>query len=273
MISLAGRLAVLLLLATVAIGCGPPKAPEDIDALSRFLFREWENPTAQVMEDGIAKLEKVLAGLKLTGGLGDRSFEVSPPAPADLATIDWPKTRDPKVCLGSSVAIESAWPVVDHAKLQVSPEQLEIEPSATAYTRHFIAPTDPACLVERGCPQLITLNNMTRKNALLEVTYELNKRFRWIRAAEGRFALVARSWSSRAWPDENAGKGLFQSYTLDIWIGRADGKTWRYQATWSETKLGFDAEKGLQLAVVTSAVDGAFRTADTVIGKRYHGMQ
>ena len=262
----------LLLVAASALGCGPPKAPEEINALSRFLYREWANPDPKVMEDGVAKLELLLAKLGLSPEGGARSYELTPLTVDDLKTIERPPNADPGKCMASAVARESAWGVRDHARLQVSPEQLEIEPSATAYTRKFTEPADPACFVDRKCPQIATENNLSRKNALLEITYILYKRFRWVKLGPtgDRWAMVSRSYSNRAWPDEKSSTALMQSYTLELWIPRDNGVTWRYQAPYSEQRLNVEADRGLQLAVVTSAIDGAFRAADEVIGKRYY---
>jgi hypothetical protein len=38
-------------------------------------------------------------------------------------------------------------------------------------------------------------------------------------------------------PSYTRGDVLIQSYAADIWMGRSDGTTWRYQALYSETDI------------------------------------
>ena len=65
---------------------------------------------------------------------------------------------------------------------------------------------------------------------------------------------------------------ILQSFTIDIFIPRPGDATWRYQSTFSENEIAIATTDDIQIAVVTGAVDEAFKKADTVIGKRYHGM-
>ena len=52
---------------------------------------------------------------------------------------------------------------------------------------------------------------------------------------------------------------------------RPDGATWRYQAGWSEADLPFQVGTDLEISVLASTVDAAFRAADAAIARRWHG--
>lgn len=263
--------AVAALVAVVPlIGCGPPDAPKELDALTHFLFREWAHPTATVMEDGVAELDVLLNGLNLDGSLDDRSFRVTTLSKDDLADVTWPTKRNPKDAIGSCVARRSKWPLVDQAKLMASADQLDAEPSATAYVRRFIDPTDPACFVDGSCPVLLTDNDITRKNALLEVSFLLHKNMRWVRLGPDRWAIASRSWSDREWPGSKDGTYLRQSYSIDVFLGQADERAIRYQCSWSETDINLAVDDDLELSIVIGAVDEALTAADTTIEKRFH---
>ena len=270
----AGRIVRLKILAFVvaanAAACGPPQAPMDLDSLGRFLLREWPATDPTPVQDGLVNLAKILAPLDLIHGLGNRSWTLTPPAAEDLTEITWPMDRKLIDNLGGSVARQSQWPVIDHARLQVSADQLPIEPTAKTYVRHFVSPTDPSCFVDRTCLEIDTDNDIERANAVLSVVFSNHKRFRWFKVGDA-WAIVARTWIDHSF-DGSKGS-LKQSYTLDIFMGRPDGTTWRYEAVWSETQISISADSGTQLAVVTTATDGAISTSDTVIGQRYHGMK
>ncbi len=264
--------ALALALVSTSVACGPPDAPKDLDALTHFLFREWAHATPTVMEDGVAELDAQLNGLPLDGSLDDRSFRVTAMSKDDLHDVAWPMKRNPKDTIGSCVARRSKWPLVDQARLIISPDQLDAEPSATKYLRTFLEPTDPACFVDGACPVLLTDNDITRKNALLTVSFVLHKNMRWVRLGLDRWAIASRSYSDREFPGEKDGTALNQSYSIDVFLAQPDDRAIRYQCSWSETDFNLAVDDDLQLSVLVGAVDDALTAADTAIETRFHAM-
>lgn len=269
-----------LLLLTVALaGCFsmPPKAPDGVDDLTRFLFREWAYEDPSVLQDGMAKLEKILEEeVDFSKKLKYRRFSLDSFTEEDVADIPWPNTEDPESTIGMAVAFESKWPVVDHARLQVEAKLLlEAEQSAKNYKRRFINPSDATCFIGRQCPMFYTENDITRKNLLMEIDIMLHKDFKWVDMPGGRRAIVSRSWNPEVFSSAAKDK-IVQSYTLDVWIERPDEKTWRYQALYQESEIsgmfsGLASDETAVVDTVTSATDDMFVDTDKVIGKHYHG--
>jgi hypothetical protein len=261
-----------LILSVLALTACTPKAPEEIDALTGYLYREWDNPDSLIMLDGLSSLERLLEAKMLgpNGAGNDRLLQLAPIKVSDITVTPWPMDRDPARTIGTLVIRESKWPVIDHARVQADPDQLAVEPSAAMYTRTYLEPTDPTCLIDASCTTLRTSNDITRSNATLKVTYTLLKTFRWFTLADGRKALVARGWAPMSYSGESGAINL--SFSLDIFLPRPGDVTWRYQCSFSENQLTIATTDDLQVAVVTGAVDEALRKADDVIGQRYHGL-
>ncbi len=264
--------ALLLIIATVCSVACTAQAPTDINDITRYLFREWDNPDPKVMQLGLTTLETILVGKMLgpNGAGNDRLLQVSSIHKEDLTVDPYPMDKDPLHTLGTLVTRESKWPVTDHAKVQADPNQLPVEPNATVYMRTYLEPTDPSCLIDASCKILRTTNQVTRSNTTLEVTYTLIKNFRWITLTDGRLALCARAWAPMTFHGSTG--GILQSYSIDIFLPRPGDVTWRYQASYSENELSVAVSGDLQVAVVTGAVEGALARADTIIGQRYHGL-
>lgn len=258
----------------VVMGCGPSQAPKEIDALSSYLYQHCGDADPMALHDGLANLAALLAPVNLTSGsTNDRAWQVTPPTAAEVAGLTWPAGHNPSDMLGSAVARASQWPVTDHARLQIAPDQLPIEPSATAYARKFVNPTDASCFADERCLEMDTDNDLTRASAVLSISFSNHKDFKWVKygdAAAPLSAIVARTWIDREFKGE---KGtIHETAALDIWMGRSDGSTWRYQVNWTDTEISIVVDTSLQLAVVDSATDEGMRAADTVIGQRFHAM-
>lgn len=275
------RHSVLFLILTFALtGCFsmPPKAPEGVDDLTRFLFREWAHEDPVVLQDGMEKLEKILEEeVDFSKKLKYRRFELDSFSEDDVAGIPWPESEDPSATIGMAVAFESKWPVVDHARLQVEATLLlEAEQSAKNYKRRFISPTDATCFIGEECEAFYTENDITRSSAAMKIDIMLHKDFKWVKLADGRRAVVSRSWNPEVFVSaENEKDKIVQSYTLDVWLERPDGKTWRYQALYQESEIGgvlgmFADDAAAVVSTVTSATDDMFVDTDVVIGKHYH---
>lgn len=272
--SFAARLLAAVAFSSAALSCTPPvKAPEGVDAFTRFLYREWANEDPAPLEDGLLKLEAFIETLELTPDqeLSQRRFELEQTVDAvDLATVVIPPGTDPANTIPMALAAESRWPIEDHAKLQSSGDLLAAEPTAKVYTRTYPEMAAPACFDTRECAELNTFNVITRENPFLKVTFELPKKFKWVKLGADRWAIVGRSWTEKVWPGESEGTSIQQSYTLDVWLQRPDGKTWRYQGIYNESKVGID-DRSLTISTVTQGADDGFKASDVTIGKRYHG--
>lgn len=243
----------------------PPEAPADLGELSRYLYREWDAEDPEVVRVGLQNLVDFLSDKDLTGSVNDRSWTLPDLTDEDVAGISRPD-RDISAVVGVSVAFESAWPVEDHANVQIQADQRPYEPTAPDhYDRSFVDPTDPTCFPDQACDRLVTFNEATRQNILMKVTFELFKDFRAVPMEEG-WAFIARSWFEQSWPGDDGKVMLYQSYSTDLWIGR-DDKTWRFQSLWSESDLGIAASEETVVATVKVATDGIYERVDAEIAE------
>ena len=255
-----------------AAGCAPPDAATQLDTTTHSLYRDWGDSDANPMQSVAAALDAQLAKLNFDGGTGGRSFRFTPLNRSDLVDVSWPMDKDPHNAIGACVARRSGWPIDDQARFVLSPDQAAAEPTAKSYTRTFVDPTDPSCFVGQGCPVLLTDNQITRDTPVLTVSFLLHKNLRWVRLDGDRWAIAARSFTDQPYPGAKAGTGIEQSYSIDVFLGQADGRTVRYQCSWAQTDVGFALDDDLALSVLVGGVDDAMAATDTAIGKQLHGM-
>ncbi|MBT3217957.1 MAG: hypothetical protein HN348_02620 [Proteobacteria bacterium] len=250
------------------LGCKkpPPEAPKELNELSRYLFREWDNEDPLVMQAGVENLRDFLADLDLEGKVNDRSFTLDPIREDDL-DVDHPD-RDPEDCLNVSVARKSEWPVDDHAQLQIESDQTPTEPTAKDYLRTFPKEDDPDCLPDHDCGVLETVNDIRRENLLMSISFELFKDFRWVELDGEEDALVARSWIDQSWAGDNGKNWVYQSFSVDIWIASNDA-AWRYQILSSETEVGVDDED-VVAGFLKGSIDNIMKKGDKAIETLYH---
>jgi len=256
----------------VAACSPPPEAPEDLSELSRYLYREYEAEDPRVLSVGIGNLEAVLSRFDLDGDVDDRSF-----VPEDLEESDVAGVTHPDAPVSdnvpTAVARMSAYAVDWHALLQTESDQLPAEPTATYYLRHFEEPEDPSCFAGRSCESLRTLNDITRSNLLYEIAFEMPKTMRWVDVwVDGeptdRRGIVARSWIERSYTSEDGDTDMVQSFTLDVWIEGADGRTLRYQSLWAEVTIPGVPEETIQY-FTQGGIDDALAAGDSAIEELY----
>ena len=105
--------AASLLATTLAVFAGctpPPEAPTELSELSTYLFRNLETADNGVLEAGVGNLALFFDTVDMTADTTDRSYQVDPLTPEDIADAPNPG-RDPAAM--ASVARKSS----------VSPEQ------------------------------------------------------------------------------------------------------------------------------------------------------
>lgn len=237
----------------------PPEAPAELNELSRYLYASWGSEDPAEREVGIANLVTFMQDVDLGGDVQDRSWELTPVEEADLWDITWPDERDPADVLGVSVARKTDFPPLAHAGLQILPDQLPMEPSATAYTRRFVEVDDPTCFLDKSCDPLFTENDVTRQNLLISVDFLLFKDFRWVETEAGD-ALFARSYVDRVWEGNSGSSRILQSYSCDIWVPDGEGGGFRYQTLWSESDVaGGDSTT---IAVLKASINNILETGD-----------
>lgn len=264
------------LLAGAVGGCSVTEAPEDLAELSRFLYQVWDAPADGARADALHNLEIQLQGVPdlATAKTNDRSWSILPLREEDVATITRPD-RDLNATVNVALAFESVWPIEDHARLQIELDQTPPEPTAPFYDREITNLSDAACFVDASCEVMETFNVFRRENLLLSADMELLKTFRWVAFEDDdgneRRGFYSRSWFEKSWPGDRGNVWLYQSYSIDAWIERADGTVWRYQTLWSETDLGLAVADDTVAFTVKDGTDKAMEAGDQAIADLYHG--
>jgi hypothetical protein len=209
------------------------------------------------------------AGVNASTAFSARTWEVAALTDVDVATLPRRPARSVANTKGSAVAYVSPFPLACHAEVQAMVDQRPVEPTAAKYFRNFESPLAPGCFLSAACDSALTRNEVTRRNELFEVSFEMWKRFRWFEyELDGapRRAFYSRGWIEDSFDGTDGPEGyqLWQSYGLDIWIDRGTDVL-RYQAAWNETDVylfGILIDPADTIGTVASASEGIFVKTD-----------
>lgn len=263
-----------VVLAGSVSACAPPEAPTELSELSRYMYREWDASDDRVRAAGVVNLEAFLSSVDLgVDKLDDRSWTLSELKPEDVAAIERPD-RALEDCFGLGMGYLSRWPIQDHARLQMEPDQKPSEPTAEFYDRAFTNLDDASCFPDQDCDRVDTTNELRRKTFLYAFDSTLFKNFRWVpfTTDDGteRDAFYSRSWYAKSWESDNGSTTVWQSYSIDVWIDRGDGTSWRFQTLWNETEIAGTTAGESTLSFVQTGTEDVFDAGDDAIGALYH---
>jgi len=246
-----------LLLVLGACKSPPPEAPTEMADISRYLFREFDNPEA--LPQGVLNLEELLGAEDITAeDPVDRAWQVAGLTAGDLEAITIPSDGDLDLLATMALAYRSPFPVDSHTAYMVIPDLTVISTTAVIYDRTFPGTDDASCFVDASCEVLATENYIDRETALFKMEYSFNKDYRWVELEDGRKAIVSRGWIEESAHGDSSRNHLWQNYETDVWIGREDGTTWRFYAVYTQAEyagVGEDMAINLSRAQAQSALD------------------
>lgn len=301
------------------LGCGGSQLrdnPEFADA-ARYTLAQFENPESADLAFAVRQLERELyltADLEASS-TADRALVIAALRSEDVSGMGqlpdvYPEGFDregepvlPENASPLAVAALSDFPLADHALYPVLEDQHPIEPgSPDHYDRTFLDGTE-LCWPDRSCNRLRTANNLTKQNALLQMTYDLFKDYRWVdlnlpdpaSVPEGdpivnegaaRWAFVARSWNPAVAVGDAGANAIFQSFSIEIWVPRdgggfvrdgsevnaedgewttdsVGGGTLRMMGLWAESSFGMNA---LVEQVTRNGIDDIFVAQEEWLG-------
>ena len=301
------RLGCLLILVLLG-GCraSPPANPSFNDAI-QFAFREFETEEPAQVAFALRQLERELyLAVDITANSNlDRSLSPTGLTEDDLRGLQHPD-RDPALAVPIAVAKLSNHPIDEHRQLPLLPDQRPIEPgSPNFYERNFLNDSD-ACWQDRDCESLRTVNDLTKENLLLTITYTLPKDYRWIDLAlpdpadeinpeappaTPRWAYIARSWTTDRATEGDDGASIEQSYSFEIWLPRdgngfvrdgseqnaedgewssdsSGGGTLRMMSVWAESDIGADVSDELVAYATRGGIDDIFDAQETWLSEQ-----
>jgi hypothetical protein len=219
-----------------------------------------------------------------SSSVADRAVGPTPLTEADVADLPRPAT-DPGQAMGVAMGVISNFDLQTHKGIPLMTDQRPVEPqSPDHYEREFLEGED--CWFDQGCSVLKTRQQVTKKNALLEVPYEFFKDFRWVDLSRGldadgpRWAYIAKSWNPDSFSGVQGQNVLVQSYTVEFWIPRdGGGFAWedetevlplgepvdsegagvlRLLSLWTETELSLPAGEELVMGTIRFGIQQNF---------------
>ncbi len=239
--------AALAIALTPAACTPPPEAPTELDELSAYLFRNFENEDPAVMAAGLANLHAFFTSgeVDLDADYGDRAYAVSPLTEDDVADVEVPATADLSAQEPVALVARSDHAPEAQATVMIEPDQTMVEPaSPDHYVRTFLDPEDPSCFPDRGCAVLRTTNNIVKDKFPLNMTYDMPKDFRWLEMGEpgsGTWAVMGRAWVPERVVGEAGSVVMEQSFSIDVFLRDGDGAI-RYMALWYEMDMDVSSD-------------------------------
>jgi hypothetical protein len=239
---------------TVTIEDGNDAAPTNLNDLTAYMFREWDNEDATAMAAGLENLEKIGADYPVAeNNFADRSFEdVQALTDEDVDDVELSHGHSPGDASGVGLFLQSVADLDAHVALFRMEDQTPIEPSSPFYARTILDGGD--CFSSQGCETMTAENDVERKNIVVDTEHETMKVWRWVEMSDGRMAVAGRTWQPELADSDKEDK-IYQNYSIEVWIPNDDG-TLRFITTWSENSFEFAD------SLIIAAVNDAFKACE-----------
>jgi hypothetical protein len=265
------RLLLLVLIALAATGCKPPpEAPTDLSELSLYLFEMFDDEDPLVMQAGmvnlLAFLEDYEADVDLSVESEARDRAWSMPA---LTEEHWGGAPhwDGSVAedqLPIAVAVRSAYDGATHTDLIPMVDQTPLESnSSEVYDRELLADFDD--WVAGDLDKLETRNDIHRLNFLLDVNYVAWKDFRMVELPDdGGTAMVARSWTTEQYIDNDADNTLDFFSNVEVTIPSGEG-TLRWNCLWGSVMFNPEIDETILANTVRNGLQEGFENTEAYL--------
>ena len=240
-------------------------APEDVDGLSIWLFRNFEDPEA--LAEGMNNLT---TWLDVEGRTEEATegFVLSDLTEEDVAAVTHPD-RDLVVQIGVAVPGVSPWPLSGHAELITRADQLWNDHSYDVYTREIVE-GDADTWLSTHTGVIATKNTIDKSGGFgVHIPYILFKDFAWVTLPDDREAVVARSWIEESACAEGGSNCLWQSFSVDLWYGPNTDETIRMTSSWNELQTTADSflTDEQRIGLMVNGVHDIFENTDAVLAE------
>ncbi len=255
------RLGLLSLMGST-VGCAtPPAAPTELVDLSLFLFSEFDTADEALFGEAFVNLELVIEGV-LDEERPERQWELATLREEHLGGANAPEGEDPDNQVTMGLARRSEHAVQEHLDIILLTDQSPVDPSAPHYDRTFLLGED--CFAARDCERLESVNEITKSNILLEVTYTAPKHWRHLTLQDGRQALAGRTWNPDKAVGEAGANSIDQTYSIDLFLeDPADpSRSIRFFTLWSAVSLSIDANEALIRSTMALGSEGLLKRHD-----------
>ena len=259
-----------MLLFTLALACKDPvdadsvevtdgnaDAPTDLNALTAYMFREWNADDSAVLVAGLENIEAIAADYPVDdSNFANRSFEgVQALTGEDVADVELNHGYDPAGAGGVALFLQSNFSVDEHVGLFTLEDQTPVEPASPYYARTITDGAD--CFSTGDCSTMTSENDVERKNFVVDTEHETIKVWRWVELSDGRMAVAGRTWQPELADSDKEDK-IYQNYSIEVWIPKEQGAL-RFITTWSENSFDFAD------ALIIGSVNDAFKACETYL--------
>ncbi|MDP2313750.1 MAG: hypothetical protein Q8P41_12655 [Pseudomonadota bacterium] len=238
-------------------------APPEFSDAARYGLEHFDDPEEDALAAPLLALEAEIDGtLDMSSDVSaDRSLALEVLTGEEIDGLTHPD-RDPSAAIPPvALARDSAFPVASHVEVAMRADLSPMEPnSPDLYERALTDGGD--CWAAHECVFLRTVNNVNKTNFLMDVTYVLNKDYRWVDLGDGRLALAARSWMPESGFGLDGGTTIWQSYTFEIFVPREGDTTLRMMAVWSESEFSVQPSEETVASVQLVGIDDIFKAHD-----------
>ncbi len=261
-----------MLLFTLALACKDPVdadsvvtddgntvAPTDLNALTAFMFQEWDNEDPTVLAAGLENIEAIAAEYPVEeSNFANRSFEgVQALTAEDVSDVELNHGYDPAGAGGVALFLQSNFSVDEHVGLFLMEDQTLIEPASPYYARTITDGGD--CFASADCDTMRSENDVERKNIVVDTEHQTIKVWRWVELSDGRMAVAGRTWQPDLADSEKEDK-IYQNYSVEVWIPK-DAGALRFITTWSENSFDFAD------SLIIGSVNDAFKACEEYLAE------
>ncbi len=251
-----------LLVTLLLAGCNPPEAPTELSDLARYVIREFDNDDPAFLQAGATNLATLLDAVDYEADTVARSTIPTGLQAEDVVGLTRPADTELEDTADVSLYYRSRHPVAAHADYTRQADQLDAEPTATAYMREFLEGRD--CFGNGDCEHLRTVNDLTRENLLFSMQFELWKDFRRLQTEDGRAVMVSRAWTQEGFLAHVGTANLRQSWTLDVWLDEGEGSE-RLRVNWAETTFDPPIDEDIIRNTTRAAIQDALEAGDDAL--------
>lgn len=215
----------------------PVDAPEEIDALSAYLYANFNGngeDEERALPAGLLTLESYLNTLDLVleSDVNDRTVSLSPLTEGDLDGTYAAEGIDLSLQVGVAVSAQTPLTMDEELSLIMDRNQVCIAADSTAYHEVSVL-SGGDCFSDGSCDVLETSNEYFI-DSISDGWLDTFKDYRWITLDDGRKAIVAREWMPEVAPATSGSNSWDQRFAIVVWLPSADGSTTlRYYALWS----------------------------------------
>jgi hypothetical protein len=262
-----------MLLFTLALACKDPvdadsvgledgnaEAPTDLNSLTAFMFREWDNEDSSVLAAGLENIESIAADYPVDEtNFANRSFEgIQALTAEDVSDVELTHGYNPEDAGGVGLYLQSQFSVDDHVGLFTMADQMPIEPGSPDFYDRTITDGE-TCFPAKECDTMTSENDIGRRNFLVDTEQQTIKVWRWVELDDGRMAVAGRTWQPALADSEKEDK-IYQNYSVEVWIPNDSG-TLRFITTWSENSFEFAD------ALIIGSVNDAFKACEDYLAE------